>query len=108
MLAPNFRSAEELRIKPSQRDALIKVLGKLERGELHELGDGVETYGTLFDDDVFSMRSWQCCICGHAKRYAEFDESVISQDGPLGSLFYRTGMNMAQATIALRDYLVGV
>ena len=106
MLAPCFKTADELGLNPTQRDALIKVLGMLERGELHEieLSDGNIAVVNL-DPSVFSMRSWGTCICGHASRFAEFNSMDRSQGGPTGALFYRTGMNMAQATTALRDYL---
>jgi hypothetical protein len=64
--------------------------------------------GRYHEDDVFSMRSWGTCICGHAKRCgAEWDSASTSQSGPMGTLFYRTSMNMAEATIALRDFLTG-
>jgi hypothetical protein len=107
MLAPCFKTADELGLTPSQRDALIKVLGQLERRELKELHGGRSSGGADYPDDGFSMRSWQTCICGHAKRYAEFPETVIVQGGPTGSLFYRTSYSMSQATTALRDYLTG-
>src|SRR5215831_18503869 len=106
MLAPNFKTADELGLTPSQRDALIKVLGMLERGELKEL-HGISSGGGDYPDDGFSMRSWQTCICGHAKRYAEFPQGIIEQGGPTGSLFYRTTYSMSQATAMLRDYLTG-
>jgi hypothetical protein len=107
MLAPNYRTATELGLTPTQRDALIKVLGQLERGELHELDASTELHGRSHQENDFSMRGWATCICGHAKRYAEFDSAAVSQSGPMGSLFYRTSMTMAQATDALRDYLCG-
>ena len=106
MLAPCFKTAEELGLNPSQRDALITVLGKLERKELNEL-HGVASGGTHWPEDGFSMRSWQTCICGHAIRLADFPESIRAQGGPTGSLFYRTSMTMSEATVALRDYLTG-
>ena len=107
MLAPNFRTAEELGLNPSQWRALIKVLGMLERGELMEIGTNCDTGAAKAEDGLFSMRSWKTCICGHAMRYSEWDSAATSQSGPTGSLFYRTSMTMAQATVALRDYLCG-
>jgi|SRR6516162_357458 hypothetical protein len=104
MLAPCFKTADELGLNPSQRDALIKVLGMLERGELREAASDLDLQGYI-EADVFSMRSWSTCICGHAKRFSEWDSAATSQSGPTGSLFYRTSMSMAQAAIALRDYL---
>jgi hypothetical protein len=108
MLAPCFKTAEELGLTPSQRNALIRVLGMLERGELREL-HGMSHGGSVRpeDEDGFSMRSWATCICGHAQRFAEFPESIKAQGGPTGSLFYRTCMSMSQATASLRDYLTG-
>jgi hypothetical protein len=115
MLAPNFKTADELGLNPTQRDALIKVLGMLERGELYELPEGQEHQLVGCPEKAFSMRSWSTCLCGHASRFAEFSGHASrfaefnsmdrSQGGPTGALFYRTGMNMAQATMALRDYL---
>jgi hypothetical protein len=106
MLAPCFKTADDLGLTPSQRDALIKVLGLLERGELREL-HGISSGGGDWPEDGFSMRSWQTCICGHAERFAKFPEGIKAQGGPTGSLFYRTSSSMAQATTALRDYLTG-
>ena len=37
MLAPCFKTAAELGLSAEQRDALVNVLGQLERGELHEI-----------------------------------------------------------------------
>jgi hypothetical protein len=108
MLAPCFKTADELGLNPTQRDALIKVLGMLERGELYELDeDEAAQRDRGWPEKAFSMRSWGTCLCGHASRYAEFNTMDRSQGGPTGCLFYRTGMNMAQATTALRDYLCG-
>jgi hypothetical protein len=104
MLAPNYLSADELGLTPSQRDSLIKVLGMLERGELHPV---TPSDSKCWNETAFSMSSWAVCICGHAKRYAEWGGDSASQGGPTGSLFYRTSMDMAQATAALRDYLTG-
>jgi len=101
MLAPCFKTAEELKLTHEQRDALVTVLGMLERGELYEpAGDNVP-----YDDKLFSMKSWGTCICGHAKRFAVFTGSVTEQNGPCGNLFYKTSFNIEQATVALRDYL---
>jgi hypothetical protein len=105
MLAPCFKTADELGLNPTQRDALIKVLGMLERGELYEIQYCEGSISSAADPKAFSMRGWGTCICGHAKRFSEWDSAVTSQSGPTGNLFYRTGMNMAQATMALRDYL---
>jgi hypothetical protein len=107
MLAPNYRTATELGLMPTQRDALIKVLGMLEREELYEIPSDHEPDRYISDAKAFSMRSWGTCICGHAKRLSEWDTAATSQSGPTGNLFYRTGMNIAQAAAALRDYLCG-
>jgi hypothetical protein len=107
MLAPNFKIADELGLNPTQRDALIKVLGMLERGELKEATADRDLNSHPIEPDLFSMRAWTTCICGHAGRFADFNTMDRSQSGPTGQLFYRTGMTMAQATVALRDYLCG-
>jgi len=108
MLASCFKTADELGLNPSQRDALIKVLGMLEREELIEIQPRDHDIVNLYaDPKAFSMRGWATCICGHAKRYSEWDSAATSQSGPTGNLFYRTSMTMAEATVALRDYLCG-
>jgi len=108
MLAPCFKTSDELGLTPSQHAALIKVLGMLERGELWEIQPKNESnvINAVGDPRAFSMRGWSTCICGHAKRLGgEWDNAAASQGGPTGSLFYRTSLTMAEATTALRDFL---
>jgi hypothetical protein len=106
MLAPCFKTAAELGLSAEQRDALVNVLGQLERGELHEIEVDEAGQYNRGDPKGFSMRCWGTCLCGHANRLADFDSAARSQGGPTGKLFYHTHMDMAQATVALRDYLV--
>lgn len=117
MLAQSFKSAAELQISEAEQDALIKVLGMLERGEI--------------DAEHFNMDSYlnECgtvgCIAGWAylvSNEAAFPE--VSRDCPkspargqhalmklfrcgLGDLFARPSRKTSpdQAAIALRSYL---
>jgi hypothetical protein len=115
MLARYTKTADELGITDAQLEALIKVLDKLERGELREATEWVMEYGPI-DPDVFSMRSWCTCIRGHAHRVnGAFDRSLLhmplsyrtgySLPAMLIRLFSATSLSMSQATNALRLYL---
>lgn len=108
MLAPNFKSAAELGLTGRQHDALIKVLGMLERGELCD--------GHGFSDDrpnVFAMTSWSTCLCAWANRITAAGPEFGPTFGRMGEgtsvykLFIRTELDLADATVALRDFLCG-
>jgi hypothetical protein len=60
VLAQNFKTAQDLGLLPQERDALIAVLGMLERGEIRDGEDG-------FDMSVFKHEcGTPSCICGWA------------------------------------------
>jgi hypothetical protein len=109
MLAQNFKTAAELGIPEIEHDALRKVLGMLERGEIKR---------HKFDMTRFSQDdcSTACCLAGWARiispnTFARFGAG--GDNSGLGRLFYPARDNCsagydsspAQAAIALRNYL---
>ena len=64
MLAPCFKTSDELGLTPSQHAALIKVLGMLERGELWEIQPKNESnvINAVGDPRAFSMRGWYALV----------------------------------------------
>lgn len=125
MLAQNFRTAAELGISEKEVDALIKVLGMLERGEIphvHDLGTSLgPDHGT--EPVGFNMGSFYartkcgtvCCICGWAEFVGALKHGSLMmrrQEVPaLNALFDPSGrygvdpITPPQAAIALRSYL---
>jgi len=107
MLARNFLPAKELGLSDLQRQALIDVLGLLERNELNEIMGDVNRQPS-YDPLGFSMRAWGTCICGWANKLTNsraFPRYTHQEYGRADLLFNRTGMSMEQAGIALRDFL---
>jgi hypothetical protein len=105
MLAPNFKTAKELGLTDAQHSALINVLGMLERGELRDIG------GEPWDREAvakngFSMMSWCTCIRGWANRVGDIAFYQTYGSAETQRLFGLANLDMAGATIALRDYLV--
>jgi hypothetical protein len=124
MLAQNFMTAEVLGIKPEWRDALITVLGMMERGELvYVTRDELARMPTTDTADFtghFSMQHWNwpktcgsvCCIGGTAEWIGGvwFDDVRCRNSGEhitLGELFYDYpgDPTIEQAARALRNYL---
>lgn len=132
MLAQNFKTAEELGIEQKHLDALVKVLGLLERGELkHTNWEEARTgTGQLKFTGHFNMNAWaanaECgtiaCIGGTAELIGGFcfevdllnTASGRAKTEKLYSLFYpsREGgdyfyedITTEQAATALRNYL---
>ena len=114
MLARNYLTAEQLKLTDAQHRALIQVLGMLERGELVELNQ--DHNRMPYRANGFSMGNWCYCICGWANKVAnpkglsfcDYNYSPVfgrGQADPPYPLFIRSGLNMEQATNALRDYL---
>lgn len=114
MLAQNFKTAADLGIKDVELDALIKVLGMLERGEI--------------DESHFNMNDIWCnsvgCIWGwarHVSHQTAFNRRLFATEtgtdhGALARLFANFGESelmrrvrrMAQphhAALAIRSYL---
>lgn len=128
MLAQNFKTAADLGIKDIELDALIKVLGMLERGELrHEyrvnefrsLNANHKTVPAAFNMVKFygvADCGTVCCICGWAEFVGSLPPASLVKrrltNHELDRLFDPTGsvadpyaITPAQAAIALRSYL---
>jgi hypothetical protein len=123
MLARNVLSAEALGLTDVQLDALVAVLGMLERGELRwisSVANPAEARGDFFNMGTV-MAKWECgsvgCIVGWADAissgaFAGFLSHLDRRhrNPPLFDLF--TGgrydlryISAAQAAAALRNYL---
>lgn len=104
MLAQMFKTAAELGIIDRERDALVAVLGMMERGEIV--------------DHQFSMLRWECgttaCIGGWARRMGGKD--LLKHLIPFGDRGidrlcypilgdYTKIASVAMAAAALRNYL---
>ena len=122
MLAQNFKTAADLRISEAQREALVRLLGMLERGEIrHQLSESVS-----YEDDgplcSFNMMEWSCgsvgCLGGWCDFLAERPFPVPVRDEPLYGLFFPDdedietitnydydAITTSQAATALRNYL---
>lgn len=124
MLAQNFKTVAQLKITDAEFDALAKVLGMLERGELkHQRG-----FGSSYNKDHFgfNMGDWctrnECgttaCIGGWVALFTGRDPKnyVHSAVGAMRELYFPKAddghllgtMNQIttdQAAIALRNYL---
>ena len=127
MLAANFLTAAELHISEDLRDALITILGRLERGEFKAIDFAAQVKGLHIDGDLFAMNHWctnsSCgtirCIGGWAEevmgrpltRMVEGAFSFIEPTPPnLMHLFFpgqtaQTYATDADAAVALRNYL---
>lgn len=99
MLAQNFKTPTDLDISDAEFDALRKVLGMLERGEIAER--------------QFDMRHIHH-DCGSPARICGWALHVSNNYRLFGSVWpqrladllrTRTGVNTSQAAIALRNYL---
>lgn len=115
MLAQNFKTAADLCITDPELEALIKVLGMLERGDLSHDG------GQFDSDHGFNMGlSWEGKTgCGTVACIGGWCEIVMGvkptthlyryiQGGPLYDLYWShvdMGITTDQAAIALRSYL---
>lgn len=106
MLAQNFKTPMDLGLSDPEFDALFKVLGMLERGEI--------------EPEQFNMSRWCgtiCCIIGHARNLdaRAFSGPILDRDVALRQLFgagtvgrRKIGLSdiaPTQAAIALRNYL---
>jgi hypothetical protein len=120
MLAANFASAEQLCISDKERNALIDVLGRLERGELQHV-----QWDVADDDHVgFNMGTFKCgsvhCIGGWADRLwgtslstgispinrtALYNLLYVAHDGDELEDLVLEDITVAQAAEALRNYL---
>lgn len=106
MLAQNFKTPNALGIEDAGFEALVKVLGMLEREEIP-----AENFRMEFWNEKFSCGTVHC-IGGWAQAVAATKEIFNTCTAGLGDLFYpRPGCesawraSRAQAAVALRNYL---
>lgn len=122
MLARSFKTATDLGISEVERDALIKVLGMLERGELVHGARSMKDHPTRLR--VFNMGDWHCGSAGCLGGWTEYvggleqlslHERSYNSEG-LHQLFYPDGagfctplemsnISTQQAAHALSNYL---
>lgn len=127
MLAQNFKTASDLGISDAELDALIKVLGMLERGDITHVphverenlqpDHGTEPIG--FNITKFYGQAdcgTVCCICGWAEYVGRLEPGSLMRKRfrrpQLEALFDPTGrvpdpsaLTPARSAIALRSYL---
>ncbi len=125
MLAQNFKTAADLGLSDRQFEALLQVLGMLEREEIAHTARG----NTISPDFVKSappvgFNMWAvygetdcgtvCCICGWAEHVGRLPRGSLwaksNMNRNLAGLFDPSGVDMvkvtpAQAAIALRSFL---
>jgi|ERR1700722_2093707 len=121
MLAQNFKTATDLGIEDVELEALIKVLGMLERGEI-KAPPPKANFGSTPNPNIaptmfcmsFIKAGGECgtaaCILGWAQIVADNDDIFEVTKGPCEALFYPYDeaircRNPAQAAIALRNFL---
>lgn len=125
MLAQNFKTPADLKITDADFDALFKVLGMLERGDLtYHDGENVKAWKGHEMPRHFNMVTWDCladcgtvcCIGGTAEYVGGFQKAhfhssenpqlrdLLGIGGSLRLLELR-GISVEQASIALRNYL---
>lgn len=111
MLAQNLKTPADLGITDAEFDALAKVLGMLERGELTHTDKRAPTVPNGFNMGVVKTKTdcgTVCCIYGWACTLCDWHTS-ISHD--LFTVFCPpnigkySAITPAQAAIALRSYL---
>lgn len=112
-----MKTPEELQLTEEQFNALVAVLGKMDRGELVHAPRCQDTLVYLSDGkgDAFNMSTWDCgtaaCIGGWAERLAGkqlFDSDAESRRGLYDLLFpgfFERQATPQQAAVALRSYL---
>ena len=121
MLAQNFQSPAALGITDEEQDALVRVLGMLERGEIPERLFDMGTPGNPQDWTEYDCGS-PCCVVGWARYVARDRIFCRVHDASLGlrrlfamwldydENFGALGVSpyaatTAQAALALRSYL---
>lgn len=109
-----YMTAEALGIDPNEHQALVAVLGKLERGELRYAPMMEETTDEFGDACGFNMAEWHCgtvhCIggwvekiLGHSRNEYQYPINLYKLYYPETMLYY--GITSGQAAQALRNYL---
>lgn len=129
MLAQSFMAAEQLGLRPEHREALVKTLGYLERGEVEQLDfSDYRTFRVRVQGikDRFNMAYWSTelscgtvrCLGGTAEMLGKLRYCVLAEvagDNPeLSNLLYVSGVaqsvdlrtiTITEAAQALRNYL---
>jgi hypothetical protein len=133
MLAQNFKTAADLGIEDVEFDALTKVLGMLERGEIKHTEIMPRDFDEFTFDPVgldfrFNMDTWVshadecgtvCCIGGSAELIGKLppgrllDKATSGHRTPVSLALFRLfypdkspeKVTPAQAALALRSYL---
>lgn len=126
MLAQNFKTPTDLNLTDAQFDALVKVLGILERCEVRHVrkrdgawrGDGFNMTDVVSRNECGTV----CCMLGLAEKVSGNGSLFVSTKGVLDELFgmgsggdWLGGLNQhdmghddvtpAHAAIALRNFL---
>ena len=111
MLARNFKDAAELGIKPDQHDALITVLGMMERGEIPDRNFDMKAISSAVGDcgTAYCIAGW-CEEVTHNRGLFSFYQRPGDTPDALYELFMfgddrRFGVTMDQAIHALTNYL---
>jgi hypothetical protein len=130
MLAQNFKTAAELGITDEELEALVKVLGMLERGEIEAAPHGVSFFHKfawsprlpkpkffgMADEVAVSHCGTACCFYGWA-RYISGNERLFcfyegrERDDALRALFFPSRSKAINCSdpelgaMALRNYL---
>lgn len=104
MLARSFLTPEKLNISDKQFNALVQVLGMLERGEL--------PWHKKFDMTSWPTKGISCGTVGCIGFWAEsiLEAEIVSKDEELLQLFYADDFDLDEikpehAAQALRNYL---
>lgn len=114
MLAQNFKTPADLGITAAEFDALVKVLGMLERGELtHDHWDcpSVPNGFSMIEYITETQCGTVACIAGWADKIADTtfaSRHLFNLPRALDELFSgptRGDASPSQAAIALRNYL---
>jgi hypothetical protein len=126
MLAQNFKTPDDLGISDKEFDALFKVLGMLERGEIKHRAHGKTRPAPTGKFVGFNMAAFfgdtgcgtVACICGWAEHIGKLDGMLIDKrlvNKGLNALFEPNphgGVQIAmdairadEAAIALRNFL---
>ncbi len=126
MLAQNFQTPADLDIPDIHYEALVKVLGMLERGELRHVVDpslktirGLGPWRPIHGPGLFNMNWWRtefgcgtvCCIGGTAELVGKFSfrEDIGNLPRGLNHLLFPgpggDSITTEQAAFALRSYL---
>lgn len=116
MLAPSFKTADDLDISTAERNALIALLGMLERGELRHDPEKTGEMPNGFNMDHWGAKT-NCGTIGCIRGWARFIacDQTLFRDPPQNATLLFTvdqlrklpwpNITPMQASFALRSYL---